>query len=47
MILVGWKPPPHGWVKFNSNGSCRENGITGCDGIIKRSDGDRVLGWFC
>ncbi|PNX81786.1 hypothetical protein L195_g037811 [Trifolium pratense] len=30
----------HGWIKLNSDGSCRDNGIAGCGGIIWESDGE-------
>jgi ribonuclease HI len=45
MVFVGWKPPPNGWVKLNSDGSCKDNGIAGCGGIIRGSDGEWLGGF--
>jgi hypothetical protein len=52
MVFVGWKPPPNSWVKLNSDGSCKDNGIAGCGGIIRGSDGEWLGGftkriWKC
>jgi hypothetical protein len=30
--FIRWEPPPMGWVRLNTDGSCRENGFIGCDG---------------
>jgi len=45
MVFVGWKPPPNGWVKLNFDGSCKDNGIAGCGGIIRGSDGEWLGGF--
>ncbi|MCI08269.1 putative non-LTR retroelement reverse transcriptase [Trifolium medium] len=45
LVLIGWKPPPNGWVKLNSDGSCKDNGIAGCGGIIRGSDGEWLGGF--
>ncbi|MCI44478.1 putative ribonuclease H protein, partial [Trifolium medium] len=29
-VLIRWKPPEEGWVKLNTDGSCKENGMAGC-----------------
>jgi ribonuclease HI len=31
-----------GWVKLNTDGSCRNGGVIGCEGILKGSDGERL-----
>jgi hypothetical protein len=38
--FIWWEPPPMGWVRLNTDGSCRENGFIGCGGIIR---GNKVL----
>jgi len=40
VVLVGWKPPAEGWVKFHTNGACSSNGVAGCGGIIRGCDGE-------
>jgi hypothetical protein len=40
VVFVSWKPPPVGWVRLNTDGSCRDGGHIGCGGIIKGSDGE-------
>ncbi|MCI01168.1 ribonuclease H, partial [Trifolium medium] len=40
-----WQPPSNGWVKLNSDGSCKENGTTGCGGLL-RGCGGEWLGGF-
>ena len=45
MILIGRKAPIEGWVKLNTDGSCRENGRAGCGGIIRGSDGEWLGGF--
>lgn len=30
MTIVSWKCPPAGWVKINSDGARKEDGIVGC-----------------
>ncbi|MCI31045.1 ribonuclease H protein, partial [Trifolium medium] len=37
-IEVAWKPPPMGWVKMNSDVSCKDNEIAGCGGLVRGSD---------
>ncbi|MCI38672.1 putative ribonuclease H protein, partial [Trifolium medium] len=38
--LISWKPPPHGWVRLNTDGACRDDGLIGCGGIIRGSEGE-------
>jgi hypothetical protein len=39
-ILVGWKHPRVNWIKLNTDGSCRYDGIIGCGGVIRGSEGE-------
>ncbi|CAJ2666196.1 unnamed protein product [Trifolium pratense] len=41
-IWINWKAPPYGWVKMNSYGLCKDNGIAGCGGLIRGCNGE----WF-
>ncbi|MCI61928.1 ribonuclease H, partial [Trifolium medium] len=40
VVMVAWKPPRTGWVKINTDKACREDGRTGCGGLIKGSEGE-------
>ncbi|MCH91455.1 putative non-LTR retroelement reverse transcriptase [Trifolium medium] len=37
VVLVGWNSPPVGWVRLNTDGSCRDGDHIGCGGIIRGS----------
>ncbi|MCI66699.1 ribonuclease H protein, partial [Trifolium medium] len=43
--MVAWKPPRTGWVKINTDEACREDGCTGCGGLIKGSEGEWLGGF--
>ncbi|PNX77292.1 ribonuclease H [Trifolium pratense] len=43
--LLGGKPPPDGWVKLNTDGSCRDDGSIGCGGVIRGSAGEWLGGF--
>jgi ribonuclease HI len=45
VVFVSWKPPPVGWVRLNTDGSCRDGGHIGCGGIIRGSDGEWLGGY--
>ncbi|MCI05125.1 ribonuclease H protein [Trifolium medium] len=45
VVLIGWKLPPDGWVKLNTDGSCRDDGSIGCGGVIKGSAGEWLGGF--
>lgn len=46
-ILVGWKPPPIGYVKINVDGVVTNNpGEVGLGGVFRTCEGDWTLG-FC
>jgi ribonuclease HI len=45
VVSVRWSPPPRGWVRLNTNGSCRDCGHIGCGGIIRGSDGEWLGGF--
>ena len=41
---VGWKGPPMGWVKINTDGPCKDGSIVGCGGLIRGSEGEWLAG---
>ncbi|KAK9083319.1 hypothetical protein Scep_029790 [Stephania cephalantha] len=43
--LVGWAPPPNGWVKLNFDGLLRGEGMAVADGLSRNSTGDWVYGF--
>ena len=42
---ISWKPPPHNWVKINSDGSVINDGAA-CEGILRDEDSNFVAA-FC
>jgi len=44
-ILIGWKPPDNGWVRLNTDGSCKEGAVAGCGGVLRGSDGEWLGGF--
>ncbi|GAU47866.1 hypothetical protein TSUD_404370 [Trifolium subterraneum] len=41
-----WTKPPDGWIKLNSDGACKgNNGISGCRGLFRNSDGRWIKGY--
>ncbi|CAJ2627891.1 unnamed protein product [Trifolium pratense] len=45
-IYIGWKKPPEGWIKLNSDGACKgNNDISGCGGLFRNSDGRWIKGY--
>jgi len=39
-IYIGWKNPPEGWIKLNSDGACKGSGeYSGCGGLFRDSEG--------
>jgi hypothetical protein len=43
MILIGWKPPPEGWVKLN-DGSCQDDGREWV--LVELLGAVKVNGWM-
>ncbi|MCI28066.1 putative ribonuclease H protein, partial [Trifolium medium] len=39
-VLVRWNPPPEGWIRLNTEGSCKENKMAGCGGVVRGSNGE-------
>lgn len=42
---MGWKEPPIGWVKINTDGGCKDGSIAGCGGLIRGSEGEWLAGF--
>jgi ribonuclease HI len=44
-----WNPPPHGWIKVNSDaGFCKDTGTAGCGVVARNEDGEVILtAWHC
>jgi hypothetical protein len=43
-MMVVWKPPKTSWMKIDTDGARREDGRTGCGGVIRRSEGEWLGG---
>jgi ribonuclease HI len=43
--LIGWSPPKPNFVKLNTDGACKERGLSGCGGIVRGSDGEWIGGF--
>ncbi|KAJ1417011.1 Ribonuclease H-like superfamily [Sesbania bispinosa] len=44
--LVGWRPPPLGWCKLNTDGSVQNNGChAGCGGVLRDHHGRWLVGF--
>ena len=47
-LLIGWSPPPTGFVKLNSDGSAFGNpGSTGAGGVLRDCSGKWIIGFAC
>jgi ribonuclease HI len=44
-VLISWKPPPVGWVRLNTDGSCKEGNRAGCGGLVRGSEGEWLGGF--
>jgi hypothetical protein len=42
LIHIGWVPPLAGWVCLNIDGACKD-GVIGCGGVIRGSEGNRFM----
>ncbi|CAL1415075.1 unnamed protein product [Linum trigynum] len=46
--LIGWKAPPSGWRKMNTDGAAQGNqGLATAGGLLRDSNGDWVCGFCC
>ncbi|XVF39991.1 hypothetical protein PTKIN_Ptkin01aG0077600 [Pterospermum kingtungense] len=44
--LVGWLPPPNGWITVNTDGCCKNNfSVAGCGGVLWDSNGEWIQGF--
>ncbi|KAF7838458.1 reverse transcriptase [Senna tora] len=43
-VFIGWQPPPLGWWKLNTDGSCQNN-LIGGGGIIRDANGNWIHGF--
>jgi len=47
IIYIGWKRPPKGWIKLNSDGACKGNNETlGCGGLFCNTDGRGIKSYI-
>ena len=44
-VPIFWRAPPRGWIKVNTDGSCKSNEVAGCGGIFRDSNA-QFLGAF-
>jgi hypothetical protein len=42
VTMIGWSPPKPNFVKLNTDGACKDHGISGCGGIVRGSDSECV-----
>jgi ribonuclease HI len=46
-IYIGWKKPPEGWIKLNSDGACKGIGeYSGCGGLFRDTEGRWLKGYI-
>ncbi|GLT27441.1 hypothetical protein SLA2020_024380 [Shorea laevis] len=46
--LISWEPPPHDWIKLNTDGSVIGNpGMGSCGGLFRNSQGMWIIGYTC
>ncbi|CAJ2645452.1 unnamed protein product [Trifolium pratense] len=45
VVQIQWKPPSSGWIKLNTDGSCSNDGIIGCGGVLRGSEGEWLGGY--
>jgi len=45
MVLLQWSHAPVGWVRLNTDGSCKDGGHIDCGGIIRGSNGEWIGGF--
>lgn len=46
-IYIGWKKPPKGWIKLNSDGACKGIGeYSGCGGLFRDTGGRWLKGYI-
>ncbi|GLT61795.1 hypothetical protein SLA2020_344770 [Shorea laevis] len=44
--LISWEPPPHDWIKLNTDGSVTCNpGMGSCGGLFRNSQGMWIIGY--
>ena len=47
IIYIGWKRPPEGWIKLNSDGACKRNNEgSGYGGLLRNPDGHWIKGYI-
>ncbi|GAU17445.1 hypothetical protein TSUD_233230 [Trifolium subterraneum] len=44
-VMISWKAPPVGWVRLNTDGSCRDNDVIGWGGVLRGNDGEWLGGF--
>ena len=46
LVWVGWSPPPHGWMKLNSDGCVHKASmIVGVEGVFRKEGGGWIKGF--
>jgi hypothetical protein len=44
-VLISCKLPLQGWVRLNTNGSCKEGNRVWCGGLVRGSEGEWLGGF--
>ncbi|MCI04580.1 putative ribonuclease H protein [Trifolium medium] len=39
-MLISCNPPLEGWIRLNTDGSCKEGNRAGCGGLVRGSEGE-------
>jgi hypothetical protein len=45
VTMIGWSPLKPNFVMLNTDGMCKEQGLSGCGGIVRGSEGEWIGGF--